>query len=149
MAWHSNVIFDGKSTKTVWMKLWGYIINENPVIFNIITDKPTLVSNGLEPSGNKPLSEPMLTQIYVTIWCHLATICWSHPCIYDQHKLLLAPQIVNDSHIELKCQHPIMMSHNLTSTVILHCWQELFGTKQAIIHYLNQRWPSSWMPNIA
>ena len=24
--------------------------------------------NGLVPSGNKPLPEPMLTQIYITIW---------------------------------------------------------------------------------
>ena len=30
--------------------------------------------NGLVPSGNKPLPEPMLTQIYVTIWHHSATI---------------------------------------------------------------------------
>ena len=26
--------------------------------------------NGLVPSGNKPLPEPMLTQIYVVTWCH-------------------------------------------------------------------------------
>ena len=26
--------------------------------------------NGLVPSGNKPLPEPMLTQIYVATWCH-------------------------------------------------------------------------------
>ena len=26
--------------------------------------------NGLVPSGNKPLSEPMLTQIYVAKWRH-------------------------------------------------------------------------------
>ena len=30
--------------------------------------------NGLVPSGNKPLPEPMLTQIYVTIWHHQATM---------------------------------------------------------------------------
>ena len=29
--------------------------------------------NGLMPSSNKPLPEPMLTQISVTIWCHYAT----------------------------------------------------------------------------
>ena len=29
--------------------------------------------NGLVPSGNKPLPEPMLTQIYVVIWRHQAT----------------------------------------------------------------------------
>ena len=27
--------------------------------------------SGLVPSGNKSLPEPMLTQIYVTIWHHL------------------------------------------------------------------------------
>ena len=27
-------------------------------------------SNGLVPLGYKPLSEPMLTQFYVTIWCY-------------------------------------------------------------------------------
>ena len=30
--------------------------------------------NGLVPSGNKPLPEPMLTQISVTIRCHKATM---------------------------------------------------------------------------
>ena len=29
---------------------------------------------GLVPSGNKPLPEPMLTQIYAIIWRHWATI---------------------------------------------------------------------------
>ena len=29
--------------------------------------------NGLVPSGNEPLPEPMLTQIYVTIWPHQDT----------------------------------------------------------------------------
>ena len=26
--------------------------------------------NGLVPSGNKPLPEPMLTQIFIAIWRH-------------------------------------------------------------------------------
>ena len=30
--------------------------------------------NGLVLSDNKPLSEPMLTQIFVAIWCHYATM---------------------------------------------------------------------------
>ena len=30
------------------------------------------LGNGLVLSGNKPLPEPMLTEIYVAIWCHLA-----------------------------------------------------------------------------
>ena len=38
------------------------------------------LGNGLVPSGNKPLPEPMLTQIYVVVnpdlccWCHSATL---------------------------------------------------------------------------
>ena len=28
------------------------------------------LGNGLVPSGNKPLPEPMLTQIFVAIWHH-------------------------------------------------------------------------------
>ena len=34
----------------------------------------TYSGNGLMPSGTKPLPEPMLTQIYDTIWCHKATV---------------------------------------------------------------------------
>ena len=30
--------------------------------------------NGLVPSGNKPLPEPMLTHIYVTVWRHYPTM---------------------------------------------------------------------------
>ena len=30
----------------------------------------------LMPPGNKLLPEPMLIQINVTIWRHLATMCW-------------------------------------------------------------------------
>ena len=30
--------------------------------------------NGLVPSGNKPLPEPMLTQISVAMWHHYATM---------------------------------------------------------------------------
>ena len=32
------------------------------------------LGNGLVLSGNKPLPEPMLTEIYVAIWWHLATM---------------------------------------------------------------------------
>ena len=34
------------------------------------------LGNGLVPSGTKPLPKPMLTQIYITIWHHLATMRW-------------------------------------------------------------------------
>ena len=33
-----------------------------------LTDDNIGSGNGLVPSGNKPLSEPMLTQIHVAIW---------------------------------------------------------------------------------
>ena len=33
--------------------------------------------NGLWPSGNKPLHEPLLTQICVPIWCHSVTMSWN------------------------------------------------------------------------
>ena len=36
------------------------------------------LGNGLVPSSNKPLPEPMLTQLYVAIWDHLATMNWRH-----------------------------------------------------------------------
>ena len=36
--------------------------------------------NGLVPSGNKPLPEPVLTQISVAIWCHLCTIISKSQC---------------------------------------------------------------------
>ena len=31
-------------------------------------------SNGVVPSCNKPLPEPVLTKIYLAIWRHLATM---------------------------------------------------------------------------
>ena len=34
------------------------------------------LGNGLVLSGNKPLPEPMSTEIYVAIWGHLATMSW-------------------------------------------------------------------------
>ena len=40
-----------------------------------LTDEVNFGSGkGLVPSGNKPLSEPMLTKIYVAIWRHQATM---------------------------------------------------------------------------
>ena len=40
----------------------------------LIDDVSIGSGNGLVPSGNKPLAEPMLTQIYVSIWRHRATM---------------------------------------------------------------------------
>ena len=44
-------------------------------LLDLTDDKSTLVQviNGLVPSGNQPLPEPMLTQISVAIWRHQAT----------------------------------------------------------------------------
>ena len=40
--------------------------------------------NGLVPSGSKPLLEPMLTQMFVAIWCHLVAMGaaddWPYAC---------------------------------------------------------------------
>ena len=42
---------------------------------NPIDDQVNIgAGNGLVPSGNEPLSEPMLTKIYVIIWRHKATM---------------------------------------------------------------------------
>ena len=38
--------------------------------------KCPILPNNCFPDENKPLSEPMLTQFYDTICCHLATISW-------------------------------------------------------------------------
>ena len=32
--------------------------------------------NHMQPLGNKPLPEPIITQMYVTIWRHYATMSW-------------------------------------------------------------------------
>ena len=37
------------------------------MLLDFVDDKSALVQVG---SGNKPLREAMLTQIYVAIWCH-------------------------------------------------------------------------------
>ena len=32
--------------------------------------------NGLVPSGNKPIHEPMLTQVFIALWYHQATVSY-------------------------------------------------------------------------
>ena len=34
--------------------------------------------NGLMPLGNMPLPEPLLTQMYITVWHHSATMILTH-----------------------------------------------------------------------
>ena len=43
------------------------------MLLNITDEKSTLV---MVSSGNKPLPEPVLTQSYVTMWHHLATMSY-------------------------------------------------------------------------
>ena len=53
--------------------LWEIALRRMPQ--DLTGDKSTLVQeNGLVSSGNKPLPEPMLTQIYVAIWRHWTTM---------------------------------------------------------------------------
>ena len=42
------------------------------------TEDKSTSGNGLVSPGNKPLHEPMLTQICVTIWLHQATVIYSY-----------------------------------------------------------------------
>ena len=55
---------------------WGISCKTAPrwMQLDLTDDKSTLVRVlafiGLVPSGNKPLHEPMLNQIYIAIWCH-------------------------------------------------------------------------------
>ena len=61
-------------------KRWIFLNENSWILINIslkfvpqvpINDIPVLVQiMAWRPSGNKPLPEPMLTQIYVAIWCH-------------------------------------------------------------------------------
>ena len=56
------------------------------------------LDNGLVPSGNKPLLEPVVNQIYVVIWCHQATMAW---CLYLNQCWPKSPQ-ASTGHNRLK-----------------------------------------------
>ena len=60
--------------------------------------------NGLVLSGNKPLPEPMLTQISVVIWCHWARIEWVHSS--SQINSLVQHYSVNAPEIPQSCIQP-------------------------------------------
>ena len=61
-------LVDFKATSMTY--IWSFSCE----IVNVTRPRWWLVNiisgNGLVPSGNKPLPEPMLTQIYVAIWRH-------------------------------------------------------------------------------
>ena len=60
LSWVPENLTDGKSTLVqVMAGLHWWSVNIGS-------------GNGLVPSGNKPLPEPMLTQIFVATWCHWA-----------------------------------------------------------------------------
>ena len=59
------------------------------MLLDLASDKSTQV-NGLVPSGNKPLPEPMLTKTHVIIWLHWATMCLTTGD-YSSSMLLYSP----------------------------------------------------------
>ena len=71
----------GSDSKSVIFENTFYEISSGALLVKLLLgerhSKPLIISlhgsgNGLVLSGNKPLPEPMLTQIYVTIWRHQA-----------------------------------------------------------------------------
>ena len=75
--------------------------------------------NGLVPSVNKPLPEPMLTQAYVAIWRHQTTIVNTLICSVIEHDAL-EEAMVNISSIFFKW---FLKTNMLFS---LHQWRSLF-----------------------
>ena len=70
--------------------------------FQVIVTKPhksgvTIGSgNCLVPSGNKPFPEPMLTQIHISTWYHLASVCWICGIPHTEWKQQLAGDVWYD-----------------------------------------------------
>ena len=57
--WLSNLLWNCPNMNVIGLDWWSVNIGSG---------------NGLVPSGNKPLPEPMLTQTSVAIWHHYATM---------------------------------------------------------------------------
>ena len=53
-----------------WLLAYWNINLEMLILVNFIDDKVNIGSGKCLGSGNKPLPEPILIQIYVAIWCH-------------------------------------------------------------------------------
>ena len=89
------------------------------------------LGNGLAPSGNKPLPEPMLTQIYVAIWHHLATTSW-----YGEGELICLWQRLFYLFIFYFFPHfdvwIIMGKHTSCRfiCILYHCWLKNYGWGQ-------------------
>ena len=41
------------------------------------------LGKGLVPSGNNPSNEPMMTQVFIAIWCHKATMSYYWAVIWN------------------------------------------------------------------
>ena len=48
--------------------------NLQVISFDVMIFVPGCIGNGVVPLDNNPLPEPMLSQIYITVWCHKAAI---------------------------------------------------------------------------
>ena len=79
--WLRHLLWNCPNMNVTGLKLWKVNIGSG---------------NGLVPSGNKSLSEPMLTHISVAIWCHTEKIIAPHywPFVRGIHQWPLnRPQI--------------------------------------------------------
>ena len=68
--------------------------------------------NGLVPSGNKPLLESVLTQIYIVVWCHQA-------CSTAMYSLNISQPFLRRTH----SAHPIVRASYGVSLVSSPLWQ--------------------------
>ena len=74
--------------------------------------------NGLVPSGNKPLPEPMLTKIYAAIWHHCAAI------YLEGHIKFKLFNLVEGTTLQLR--HMSVMASQITSSSIV-CSTSCYG----------------------
>ena len=87
--------------------------------------------NGLVPSGNKPLPEPMLTQIYVTIWLHQATMS-QDICSHNDDEVWI-----------LFLYTPMLKKVNTACHLFINHWPGLILkvlTQEECLEYINSFW---------
>ena len=69
-------LIDYKSA-LVQVRAWCWTGNKplpEPMLSQFTHWQVNSLGNDLVPSDNKPLAQPILTQIYVAIWCHLVSM---------------------------------------------------------------------------
>ena len=75
MNYDYKIITSTESTNHIYVllndnhKSWNTLFSSEHLTHWVTLQDIGLV-NGLVSSYNKPLSEPMLTQIYIAVWCH-------------------------------------------------------------------------------